>query len=242
MGTKVLSIAERGNLYEEMRGTIVGIYGKNYKVLGGGAFVVVGSSQLVLTAAHVVDEEDIEDLYIVTFEKELFHVEQVKSNKKRDIALLALKDQHDMSVDDGFECADLCETNELTVGSEVHFIGHPGQQTFIYNVGNISCAEKTYDIFYDLSEIDYYPELKMEERVDDFRGLSDSLKLVQVKNMHGGGRYGGTGAPILDCDGNIVGLYSFSFQDEDYAIHVADIRATIDNLIVKTKAMASKKT
>lgn len=234
MRTKVLSTAERAKLYEEMRGTIVGIHLKmNHKLIGGGVFLVVSSSQLVLTAAHVVDNKN--DMYLLTFDKQRFDFQVVHRDSERDVALLAVKDDEGEDVDDGFECAELCETNELTVGSEIHFIGHPGRQTFAYNIGNISCPEKTYDIFYGLSEIYDYRELKIEDMLDDFRGLSNSVKLVQAKNVHGGGRFGGTGAPFLDGNGNILGLYSFGFQDEDNAIHVADVKASIEDFKLKDK-------
>ncbi|KAL6511278.1 hypothetical protein OROHE_020502 [Orobanche hederae] len=232
MMTKILSIEERHELYERMRGSIVCICektGKTDNLIGGGVFIEVGSRQLVLTAAHVVYKKS--NLHIVSCDKKSYVVQQLHFDVKRDVALLDVLHKPD----NGFECARLCEINELNRKSEIHFIGHPGRQTFTYNIGNISCAEKTCgDIYRDIGLWNLH-KLQEHDLVDDFRELAASLRLVQAKNVHGGGRFGGTGAPFLDGDGNIVGLYSFTFQEEDHAVHVADIKASIMSLNGKGK-------
>uniref|UniRef100_A0A803NA91 Uncharacterized protein n=1 Tax=Chenopodium quinoa TaxID=63459 RepID=A0A803NA91_CHEQI len=114
--------------------------------------------------------------------------------------------------------------------SETHFIGHPGRLAFSYNVGNISCVERTCGNIYHELQLGVSPDFPRESNplfVDDFRGLSASLRLIQAKNLHGGGRFGGTGAPFLNSNGHIVGLYSFTHYEEDYAIQVAEIQKAL---------------
>ncbi|PNX65020.1 peptidase S1 and S6 chymotrypsin HAP, partial [Trifolium pratense] len=226
MRTKVLlSIAEWGKFYEKMRGSIVCIHEKIGEEIthpiGGGVFLLVGSRKLVLTAAHVVKGE--KKLSIVTYNKVLHDVKLLHIDFERDVALLDV-----LGKSDEFECTQLCETNELTISSEIHFIGHPRRQIFAYNIGNVCCAEKNCRNIYEVWDI-HHPQLKSYDLIDDFRELPPSMKLVQAKNVHGGGRFGGSGAPFLDGDGNIIGLYSFSFKEEDNAIHVAKIKASIES-------------
>lgn len=229
MSIKILSNEERGELYERMRRSIVCICDVTGTLHGGGVFLEVGSRQLVLTAAHVVNSKN--NLHIVTYDEKSYAVKQLHFDPKRDVALLDVL----VKPDGGFECAQLCDTDELIRNSEIHFIGHPGRQTFAYNVGRISCAEKTYASISQDATFSNSPNLHTSDFIDDFRGLDDSVKFVQAKNVHGGGRFGGTGTPFLDSDGSIVGLYSFAFQDEDHAIHVDDIKGSITNFKGKRK-------
>ncbi|GAU25374.1 hypothetical protein TSUD_70270 [Trifolium subterraneum] len=170
-----------------------------------------------IVCIHEKIGEEITHL-IVLHDVKLLHIDL-----KRDVALLDI-----LGKSDEFDCAQLCATNEVTISSEIHFIGHPGRQIFAYNIGNVCCSEKTCGNIYEVSGIQNV-RLSSEGLIDDFRELHPSVKLVQAKNVHGGGRFGGSGAPFLDGDGNIIGLYSFSFQEEDNAIHVADIKASIES-------------
>ncbi|WOG82757.1 hypothetical protein DCAR_0101925 [Daucus carota subsp. sativus] len=230
MASKILSVEERGELYERMCRSIVCIYDEFDELKGGGVFLEVGSKHLVLTAAHVGAGK--RDLRIACYDKTTYAAQVLHHDPARDVALLDILNKPE----DGFVCAQLyCGGDELSRGSEIHFIGHPGGQTFAYKVGNISCVEKTCISIYralnmhKMSKFERIANLEAKKNkiIDDFSMLDDSVRLIQAKNVHGCGRFGGTGAPFLDSDGNIVGLYSFTFQAEDHAIHVAEINASI---------------
>ncbi|KMT01869.1 hypothetical protein BVRB_9g209900 [Beta vulgaris subsp. vulgaris] len=177
---------ERCQFYERMRGSIVCIKDDRGRLIGGGVFVKVGSRQLVLTAAHVVYKK--KHLRIVCCDKKSYVVHLRHLDRKRDVGLLDVSKKPN----GGFECAQLCENNELVRTTEIHFIGHSGRLKFTYNIGNISCVDRTCgDIYKTEFALDIFPSFPRafyEELIDDFRGLDGSVRLVQAKNVHGGGR------------------------------------------------------
>ncbi|RAL45754.1 hypothetical protein DM860_009618 [Cuscuta australis] len=211
---------QRSRLYERVKHSIV-YFQNEGEVVGGGVFVQVGSRQFVLTAAHVLYDRN--GLKLECYDQRSFDFDVVKMSRSKDLAVVSIIGGNG----DEFPCLKLSD-GEIDVGMEIHFIGHPDGKCFAYNIGRICCVSKTCgDIYRNELFLANDPRFntKPDPRfIDDFLGLSSSLRFVQAKNVHGGGRVGGTGTPFLNGNGDIVGVYSFTYKDSDYGVHLDEIK------------------
>ncbi|KAH9609369.1 hypothetical protein KSS87_019153 [Heliosperma pusillum] len=214
MSRRSLSV-EPKQFYENWKGGIVCIR-VNGRLEGGGVFVQVGSRQLVLTAAHVVYQK--KNLSVDCCDGRSFVVRIVHIKREFDLAWLQVV-EGDTS---GLQCLKLTD-NQISNESYVHFIGHPRMARYTYNMGKVASSSRTCGNIYfgdlRMQRMPRFNQVPDPNFIDDFLGLRSDILLVRAKNVHGGGRVGGTGAPFLDSNGDIVGIYSFNYRESDYAIH-----------------------
>ena len=116
----------------------------------------------------------------------------VRVNKAKDLALLKLN-----RLPHSIEPIILSSASENEVGTDVHAIGHPAGETWSYTRGFISQVRPNYEWSYEDSN----------HRAD----------LIQIQTPIGPGSSGG---PLLNSEGKLLGVNSFSSTELD-SIHYA---------------------
>ena len=179
--------------------------------LGSGS--VINPSGLVLTNLHVVGNNST---VAVVFKP---HVEGDKVTKadvhrgtviRRDqVADLALVQVADVPAN--VKVIPLAAMTDISVGSDVHAIGHPTGEAWSYTKGIVSQVRRNY-----------------EWTAED--GLKHKASVIQTQTPINPGNSGG---PLLTDAGTLVGVNSFKSEGEglNFAVSVDDVRVLLNEKI-----------
>jgi S1-C subfamily serine protease len=177
------------------------------RALGSGALITADGQ--IVTNLHVVEGAKV---IAVAFKPaiegatvtkaDLRKVEVVKVDEVADLALLKVGE-----VPAGIEPLQLGDSNSLQVGADVHAIGHPTGETWTYTRGVVSQIRRAYD-------------WKAEDKV------AHEATVIQTQTPINPGNSGG---PLLDSQGKLVGINSFTSEGEglNFAVSVEDVKSML---------------
>jgi S1-C subfamily serine protease len=133
---------------------------------------------------------------------DLRRAEVLKVDEVADLALLKVGE-----VPPGVQPLPLGDSNALQVGADVHAIGHPTGETWTYTRGVVSQIRRAY-------------EWKAEDK------LSHEATVIQTQTPINPGNSGG---PLLDSQGKLVGINSFTSEGEglNFAVSVEDVKTML---------------
>lgn len=175
--------------------------------LGSGS--ILRADGLILTNLHVVGANAT---VAVVFKPKVEGAEVTKADihrgtvvRRDEVADLAL-----IKVDDvpaNVTTISLASMADISVGSDVHAIGHPTGEAWSYTKGIVSQIRRNY-----------------EWSAED--GLKHSASVIQTQTPINPGNSGG---PLLTDEGNLVGVNSFKSQGEglNFAVSVDDVRVLL---------------
>jgi hypothetical protein len=124
----------------------------------------------------------------------------IRFDQERDLALL----RPATFPTDTRKPIELADTNDISVGADVHAIGHPTGEAWSYTKGIISQIRNGYI---------WETESKIKHRAD----------VIQTQTPINPGNSGG---PLLSDDGKLIGVNSFKAKGEalNFAVSVTDVR------------------
>lgn len=191
---------------------------KNDKVseTGLGTGAILDSSGYVLTNWHVVAGYEAGVIFLKPAngteppENSAYGMRVIATNKQADLALVKIE-----KPPVGLVGVTLGDIARVQVAQDIHIIGHPHGQLWSYSTGVVSQIRDNYDWKY----------------VD---GSEHSAKVLQMQTAINPGNSGG---PVLDNNGNMLGLVAMSEngQNLDYAIAIDVIKDFV------TRAMANNR-
>jgi S1-C subfamily serine protease len=152
---------------------------------------------------------------------DLVRAKVIKVDEIADLALIRVD-----KVPAGVEPIALGSMADLTVGADVHAIGHPTGEAWTYTKGVVSQMRQN------------YPWTTKETR------KAHKANVIQTQTPINPGNSGG---PLLTSDGKLVGVNSFSSKGEglNFAVAVDEVRRFVDTtgnrLAENTKTSDSKK-
>ena len=195
--------AKEISLYKEISPAVVLIVGN--EALGSGS--IVSKKGEILTNYHVIEgSKDIgvifkpaRDSDKVDF-KSLRRASVIKVDESKDLALIQINNYQSE-----IKPIKLGDTNEISVGSDVHAIGHPEGQSWSYTKGVISQFRS------------------------DFTWLNYKANVIQTQTPINPGNSGG---PLISDQGTLIGVNSFTQKNTEginFAISVDDVKKFILN-------------
>ena len=191
---------------------------KGDEVEGFGAGVAI-SEKHILTNVHVL--KGLNDLALTTKPKnisdedvyngEWYRFKVLAEDPKLDLALLEV-------VDPNFTISPLSlgEQSNITVGQEVHAIGHPTRLFWTYTSGIVSQIRKKHKWAYS----------------NDWNLEADVIQTQTPINP------GNSGGPLIDNDHNLIGIVSMVVPNNEnlnFAVSVSSVKAFLKNVKVKYK-------
>jgi serine protease Do len=152
----------------------------------GSGFVIDIDNQYILTAAHVVEDANISESYLLSYDKdrpnnkgEEINFRLIGSDEKSDVAVLQAINSNLSS------CVELSDFKDSYAGEPVFAVGHPMGQLFTISTGIISNFNRNFGI----SNIPY--------------------RLIQTDAAINPGNSGG---PLYNNEGQVIGLNSFIYR------------------------------
>lgn len=200
-------------LYRRVSPSIVLVMTGNLKdekltdvAIGTGA--IVASEGYVLTNWHVIAGQEVGIIFFKPAvgteqaDQSAYGAKLIAQDPVADLALLKI-----IKAPVGLIPLKLGEISNVQVAEDIHIIGHPHGLFWSYSTGVISQVRDNYKWTYD-------------------DGSKHSAKVLQMQTAINPGNSGG---PVLDDNGNILGLVAMSEagQNLDYAIAVDEIKAFI---------------
>jgi S1-C subfamily serine protease len=196
------------------------VYIKNPNSIGTG--VLISNDGLVFTNSHVVGDSKKVAVYFMPKHSAKYSGENymagmvVNNNKQADLALIKL-----LKTPVGVRPLLLADSSTIKIGQDVHAIGHPGD-----------AAEWTYTRGY------------IGQILKDFEwGYNDGIKrkakmVIQSQTPIMGGNSGG---PLLNDDGEVIGVNSFGgeYEGANYAVSVKDLKLFLNEKFSIPKAPAA---
>jgi S1-C subfamily serine protease len=174
--------------------------------IGTGA--IVASEGYVLTNWHVIAGQEVGIIFFKPAvgtepaDQSAYGAKLIAQDPVADLALLKI-----IKAPAGLIPLKLGEISDVQVAEDIHIIGHPHGLFWSYSTGVISQVRDNYKWTYD-------------------DGSKHSAKVLQMQTAINPGNSGG---PVLNDNGNILGLVAMSEagQNLDYAIAVDEIKAFI---------------
>lgn len=212
--------AAEARLYTRIAPGVVLIATK--KSLGSGS--VINPNGLILTNLHVVGDAPV---VAVVFKPSVEGGEVTKADIHRgtvvrrdqvtDLALIQVAEPPA-----NMTTIRLGTMDDISVGSDVHAIGHPTGEAWSYTKGIVSQVRRNY-------------EWKAED------GLKHTALVIQTQTPINPGNSGG---PMLTDEGTLVGVNSFKAEGEglNFAVSVDDVRTLLaekSDRLIRTKGTAS---
>ncbi len=195
--------AKEVSLYKEISPAVVLIMGK--ETLGSGS--IVSKKGEILTNYHVIeDSKDIGVIFKPARDsdkpdfKSLKRATVIKVDESKDLALIQINNYQSE-----IKPIKLGDTNEISVGSDVHAIGHPEGQSWTYTKGVISQFRS------------------------DFAWLNYKANVIQTQTPINPGNSGG---PLISDQGTLIGVNSFTQKNTEginFAISIDDVKKFILN-------------
>jgi S1-C subfamily serine protease len=177
------------------------------RALGSGA--LISADGQIVTNLHVVQGAKVVSVAFkpaidgaAVTKADLRRVEVIKVDEVADLALLKVDE-----VPAGIQPLQLGDSNSLQVGADVHAIGHPTGETWTYTRGVVSQIRRAYD-------------WKAEDK------LPHEATVIQTQTPINPGNSGG---PLLDSQGKLVGINSFTSGGEglNFAVSVEDVKSML---------------
>lgn len=182
---------------------------------GLGAGAILDPSGYVLTNWHVVAGYQSGVIFLKPAsgteppENSAYGLKVIAVNKQADLALLKIE-----KPPTGLPKVKLGDISLIQVAQDIHIIGHPHGQLWSYSTGVVSQIRDNYDWKYE-------------------DGSEHQSKVLQMQTAINPGNSGG---PVLDNNGNMLGLVAMSEEGQnlDYAIAIDVIKDFV------SRAMAAK--
>ncbi len=176
--------------------------------LGSGS--LISADGLVLTNNHVILGFDQATVILkpvaegaAPTDADAFTADVMKVDQVADLALLRIRDWP------GWLFVELGDPDAVSVGDDVHAIGHPKGETWTYTKGVISAMRNGYSWVYD----------------GEFKHQADVIQTQTPINP------GNSGGPLFDDDGRLIGVNSFGEGDAqglNFAVSVREVRRFLD--------------
>lgn len=171
--------------------------------LGSGSLIT--SDGYVLTNNHVIIGFDTVGVILkpqgegdVPSDADAFAADVVKLDEVADLALLKIRNWPDSGY------IELGDADAISVGDDVHAIGHPKGETWTYTKGVISAMRRGYNWAYD----------------NEFKHQADVIQTQTPINP------GNSGGPLFDDDGRLIGVNSFGDEQSqglNFAVSVREV-------------------
>ena len=201
------SLATRGPkevaLYERVAASVVLVVTRD----GLGSGSLISKDGLILTNWHVVGQHEEVGIIFkprppgkLVSEKSVLWADVVKIDQVADLALLQLR----VPSPKGISTINLGDSASVSVGADVHAIGHPTGEIWTYTRGYVSQLRYDYEWVTEA-------------------GLTHKADVIQTQTPINPGNSGG---PLLDDGGNMIGVNSFIAvgQGLNFAVSVEDVR------------------
>jgi S1-C subfamily serine protease len=177
--------------------------------IGIGTGVIVASPGYVLTNWHVISGYETAAIFFKPAsgtdpsKSEAFGARLIVADQTADLALLKI-----IKPPVGLAAVKLGDISTVQVAEDIHIIGHPHGLFWSYTTGVVSQLRDAYQWSYS-------------------DGSKHSAKVVQMQTAINPGNSGG---PVLDDNGNILGLVAMSEEGQNlnYAIAVDEIKRFVD--------------
>lgn len=176
--------------------------------LGSGS--IISASGYVITNDHVIHGYDTVGVILKPTidgaspsDADAFTADVVKVDEVADLALLQIRNWSPWSF------VELGDATAISVGDDVHAIGHPKGETWTYTKGVISAMRHGYTWSYE-------------------DGIERQADVIQTQTPINPGNSGG---PLFDDDGRLIGVNSFGdsgSQGLNFAVSVAEVRRFLD--------------
>jgi S1-C subfamily serine protease len=177
--------------------------------IGIGTGVVIAPPGYVLTNWHVISGYQTAVIFLKPTggtdpsKSEALAARVIAQDKTADLALLKI-----IKAPVGLVAVKLGDISTVQVAEDIHIIGHPHGLFWSYTTGVVSQLRDAYEWSYS-------------------DGSKHSAKVLQMQTAINPGNSGG---PVLDDNGNILGLVAMSEEGQnlDYAIAVDEIKTFVD--------------
>lgn len=176
--------------------------------LGSGS--LVSADGTVLTNNHVILGFDQATVILkpvkegaAPTDEDAFTADVVKVDQVADLALLKIRDWP------GWLYVELGDADAVSVGDDVHAIGHPKGETWTYTKGVISAMRNGYSWVYG----------------GEFKHQADVIQTQTPINP------GNSGGPLFDDEGRLIGVNSFGEGDAqglNFAVSVREVRRFLE--------------
>jgi S1-C subfamily serine protease len=188
--------------------------------LGTGA--ILDSSGYVLTNWHVVARYEAGVIFLKPIhgteppENSAYGMRLIASNKQADLALLKIE-----KPPVGLVGVGLGDIALVQVAQDIHIIGHPHGMLWSYSTGVVSQIRDNYDWKYE-------------------DGSEHNAKVLQMQTAINAGNSGG---PVLDNNGNMLGLVAMSEEGQnlDYAIAIDVIKDFVNRSMAVSRRGSNTK-
>lgn len=179
---------------------------------GLGTGVIIDPSGYVLTNWHVINGFEAAIVFLKPDhgtepdKNNAYGVKLIAQNEQADLALLKIE-----SPPPSLSVVKLGDIVSVQVGEDIHIIGHPHGLLWSYSTGVVSQVRDNYDWQYS----------------DGSKHLAKVLQMQTAINP------GNSGGPVLDNNGNILGLVAMSEEGQNlnYAVAVDVIRQFVNGAI-----------
>lgn len=171
--------------------------------LGSGS--IITSDGYVLTNNHVIIGFDTVGVIVKPqgegdspSEADAYAADVVKLDEVADLALLKIRNWPDSGY------IELGSADAVSVGDDVHAIGHPKGETWTYTKGVISAMRRGYNWTYD----------------NEFKHQADVIQTQTPINP------GNSGGPLFDDEGRLIGVNSFGDEQSqglNFAVSVREV-------------------
>lgn len=158
--------------------------------------VIIGFREVAVILKPVVEGDTPSDA-------DAFTADVVKVDEVADLALLKIRDWSP------WKFVELGDAAAVSVGDDVHAIGHPRGETWTYTKGVISAMRRGYSWNYE----------------NEFQHQADVIQTQTPINP------GNSGGPLFDDEGRLIGVNSFgddSAQGLNFAVSVTEVRRFLD--------------
>lgn len=177
---------------------------------GSGSGSIISPDGYVITNNHVIQGSTVVAVILKPeiegaepTEADAWAADVVKVDQVADLALLKIRNWPQWSY------VELGDANAVSIGDDVHAIGHPVGENWTYTKGVISQIRNSYKWSYE-SEFDH---------------VADVIQTQTPINP------GNSGGPLFDDDGRMIGVNSFGdgrAQGINFAISVREVRRFLD--------------
>jgi S1-C subfamily serine protease len=216
----ILTRGESGiSVYRKVSPSVVMVVVANMKegkvtdsALGTG--VIIDPTGYVLTNWHVINGFESGVIFLKPAnrtepdENSAYGINIVAESEQSDLALLKI-----IKPPAGLPAVRLGNASLIQVAEDIHIIGHPHGQLWSYSTGVVSQIRNNYDWQYS-------------------DGSGHRANVLQMQTAINPGNSGG---PVLDDNGNMLGLVAMSEEGQnlDYAVEIDVIRSFVNNALAQ---------
>ncbi|MEE3392692.1 MAG: S1C family serine protease [Lachnospiraceae bacterium] len=208
--------------------SIFGGYYKGEDVQSAGTGFIVGKNSkelLIATNNHVVDGS--KTISVQFFDGKVVKAEIKGNDSSNDVAVVAVKlSDIESSTMSKIKIASLGDSNKIEIGQQAIAIGNALGYGQSVTVGYISAKDR-----------------EMTEESEDGKSTGAKIKVIQTDAAINPGNSGG---PLLDMNGNVIGITSAKIADQTvegigYAIPISDASPILTDLMNREKLSDSEK-